>query len=351
MVKIPNNTKNDVIKIKLPHEELQKALQSISPSSELLKISEMEMQRLVNSVGETYKTLFQVLLPSIQESHKNLINSITPIFKSINQNVLEVLKPFSQTIKISELFNSTYANEISSLSLELSEFTKGIVSDKLAQNPFQILEESQSEKAIKYAHDELKFITEAEWVMGIRRIIRNGLNNNLPKRTIVHQLITLSRSDDFIKIIEGSLLEIPEIRKRKHLIMEAVKAHTERRYYLSIPIFLIQIEGMITDCLLARRIAIRGKVDRNKIHIRKNNNMRGNELEGLVNKVNRLAKGHGASILQKKSRIHVADDISKFRNSILHGYSCTYGKPLVSLQMLMLCLGLLCIFDSVKKHA
>lgn len=358
-----DNKQLEPLKFIFSPEDLSRSLEALVQNEEMLKRSSDAFA----SVGQVYQNLINNALPSIQEvqqnlattlkpaieaviksAQQNLAATLKPIIEEINNNALQATQAFLQIQKVSTLYHSVYSKEISSLSSVLSEFTKGIVSDRLAF-PLLSFEQSQTQEAHEYALHQLKFIKEAEWVVGIRRIIKNGLKKHLPKRTIVHQLISLSRGEDFVRIIEASLLEVPEIKKRKHLIMDAVNAHAERRYNLSVPIFLIQIEGMITDCLLARKIAIRGKDDKSKIHVRTKSNRPGNELKGLEDKVNRLSNRSDAIVLEKQSRIHVATDIRKLRNSILHGTSCAYGKPLVSLQMLMLCLGLLCIFDSVRN--
>ena len=52
---------------------------------------------------------------------------------------------------------------------------------------------------------------------------------------------------ELIKSISDSWWELPEFALRRELLSEAIQAHAERRYVLSIPALLPSLEGLITD--------------------------------------------------------------------------------------------------------
>ena len=91
-------------------------------------------------------------------------------------------------------------------------------------------------------------------ILPISVILRiNELKDPARTHSVVARLGAWLRSADF----RDDLMEsdvYPRSVKRMTIMRDALQAHSERKYSLSVPVFIAQAEGMLTDFLVQSRL-------------------------------------------------------------------------------------------------
>lgn len=154
---------------------------------------------------------------------------------------------------------------------------------------------------------------------------------------ITNRLLGLTRSDDFTARSNSYFSTSGVLRRRWRIVKQAYAAHRKREYALSIPALLAQVEGMFTDALILKNMAIRQD---NKLYARDSD---GNLKLGRKGKPVRL---HGLGQKVQNSRFREDDilrDLVGFftstlipeRNDIMHGSTTDYGRAKLSVQLVL----------------
>jgi hypothetical protein len=138
-------------------------------------------------------------------------------------------------------------------------------------------------------------------------------------------------------LIRGSILE-----RRWPIIKGALRAQAEKDYSGAIPVLLSQVEGVFTDALVIKKLAIPVPGERGKYHARGTDGKvkcgkRGKpvELEGLHQK---LDHSWYDDEHRKYVKELVFNRLIQERNAVLHGGWVEYGKPWLSVHaLLVLC--------------
>lgn len=133
---------------------------------------------------------------------------------------------------------------------------------------------------------------------------------------------------------EVEQLVLERLPARSHLLGEAFAAHRERRYALSIPVFLAQAEGLCDDALKGRGHLFSTKEARVQERIRLMEDLLAQEDSGFVQAILEPLK----AALPSSAPIHlweVSRDTLN-RHAVLHGRDTDYATELNSLRCISL---------------
>jgi len=155
---------------------------------------------------------------------------------------------------------------------------------------------------------------------------------------VTNTLLALTRSDEFVTDLEGLMESSPLLARRLPPLRAAMRAHKGKDYFLSIPVLLAQVEGLIADALIVKG-AIREKDKKlyvldtkGEIQIGKDNKTKVT-VSGLKPLVERSAWTKH-SVLAGVAGL-AADSLAPDRNAILHGRRHLYAQPKLSLVTLL----------------
>lgn len=356
--------KEKIEQLKESHMNLSLALRSSVIGSDFKKATEIASNTIksINQILLTNKT-YPIQKPSVLEVaslSKDFtapdivtIPTIAPNITATNLAQMTIdIKPLlnivGQAIAPMKEFIQNIGNTIKSINdkvaIEIQHFSS--IANKLAQSDtvikmlnFYNEEGKYILRAYEYAHDELKFMPNYSLFNTFHLAIKSGIKAKTPKRTLVNQLLSLSRKSDFrtllIEDLESSSLSV----KRRKIIMDVYECHCNRIYTVSIPMFLIQIEALLTEYLL--RI---GKAKKENGSIVKTKN--GQPYKGLSDKIKTIPND---SILDNEETSHLKTRVPSFRNEVLHGNTSSYTKPLYSLQLLIIMVHLFLILQDDRK--
>lgn len=163
------------------------------------------------------------------------------------------------------------------------------------------------------------------------------VDNRVRSAVVTNRLLGITRRQGFFDEIRLRFSESSVLSRRWRVIEQALIAHRNRHYAISIPTLLAQIEGIFTDALVLKGTV---KQDNGKLYARDpsgalklNKNGDPIELHGL-----RLKVKH--SDLQDEPLLHdlarfFTDYLVKGRNDILHGRIVDYDKAKLSVQLLL----------------
>ena len=199
-------------------------------------------------------------------------------------------------------------------------------------------------KNTKETNQILSLLEDSEYELAVdilqERYSQELLKINVPQRKaiVTKKLVQITASYEFNKDLE-KLFEDSHLRSRWPALKQALLAHQSRQYYLSIPVFLAQAEGMFTDLLVLKKIAYKkekaiyalagGFPKRNK---------RGKLVRlDTLNQKTIHAKGHFEE--DKFIEITVDAIVSRFvevRNGVFHGKINNYGTAANSTKALLL---------------
>jgi hypothetical protein len=155
---------------------------------------------------------------------------------------------------------------------------------------------------------------------------------------VTRKLATHTSSDIFVDELREEIEASQTMRRRWRVIEAALGAHASRKYDLSVPVFLAQIEGALGDAMFLKNLVAK---EGNKYYLL---DQTGNH------RVNRNGKRLPPVTLDtalKNARLEDQAELtaaSEFmsnvmvqrRNDILHGRDITYGRAKLSVQALLL---------------
>jgi len=154
---------------------------------------------------------------------------------------------------------------------------------------------------------------------------------------ITNRLLSLTRSDEFVVEMERCFYDSSVLQPRWSIIEQALIAHQSRSYALSIPTLLAQVEGIFTDALILKNMAVRmnGKLCAKDQHGKLKLGKDGKPVQsrGLGQKVQN-SKFRNDDILRDLVEFF-ADSLVSERNNILHGNHLTYDKAKLSVQLVL----------------
>lgn len=147
---------------------------------------------------------------------------------------------------------------------------------------------------------------------------------------VTRMLYSNTKKKLYREMVQNSFTESPKIMKRENAIIQAYNAHCKSEFYLSIPVFLAQIEGMISDYLVHSKICNR---DDYIIH------KKGLERKIIKSEIKNKEDMY-ANIYER-----VTNYIVDSRNAIMHGNNANYSSAKLSTELLLILLYLTTLFD------
>ena len=165
-------------------------------------------------------------------------------------------------------------------------------------------------------------------------------NPSCRQEFISEQILSATTSPEFEAAMKDKLGSAPALGKRWPIIESGLCAHTSGQHNLSVPLFLAQIEGLLTDALIAVGAAkrpIQGgavlSVDNPK-----------EKIIGLHNKATLYRTRCGESRYFSDSLVdYLADSLTPSRNSIMHGESLDYGTSETSAKAALALFSVVCM--------
>ena len=153
---------------------------------------------------------------------------------------------------------------------------------------------------------------------------------------VTNKLLYVTRSDHFADSLDDLFQNSSILCRRSNIVKQALHAHQNRNYALSIPVLLAQAEGILTDGLVLKSLVIR-KNDAHYVNVNKNGSPKLKKLIGLRSKIDK----DNVKLQNEKTLKNLVDSyIEKLipdRNRILHGADVSYAtKAKLSVQLLLL---------------
>ncbi|NOT05244.1 MAG: hypothetical protein HOP27_11655 [Anaerolineales bacterium] len=314
----------------------------------------------------------KALKDDISEEIKSFDDFRKTVFKHIdntNESIKESLRGISeittnQAKAISNILSPLTTQVISSLSSQISSIVAGAVS---ALSSATIIQSSLIpklpdlknifafvEQATRETNEFLNLLEKSEYEHAAV-ILEDRFTKELLKvrpdrqqAVITKKLMGITTDYEFANEMER-LFSISQLRGRWTAMKQALLAHQTHQYFVSIPVFLAQAEGIFTELLVMRNLAYKEK---NKVFALKDGSPKKNIKEKIIglNTLNEKvvhAKGHFDD--EKIIRITVDTLVGRFtskRNDILHGRINNYGNAKTSTQTLLLVFTLAGVLES-----
>lgn len=263
--------------------------------SEEFSSSLKEIQPVIKNLNRQMAAVYQTILQpmqALQEAYKEMMRPVTEFVELLNKQVPRYVRMMGQVFVYLKKQDEKEA-------VMIQEINKELIPHGWIFNPsFQA------------------FSTE--------KVYLQLKNKDVDK---VIETITNYFSDKVCKEIIERICSESEFSTRSHLIRDAFQAHCDKKYTLSIPVFLAQAEGAFMEHFQNKLYSTREKT-----YLRKNSsflksiNVMVESFENFIRDV--LAKSYG-----------IKDKIPEgifARNPILHGRTTNYGRKENSIKALLL---------------
>ncbi|MDE0608346.1 MAG: hypothetical protein OXH77_00340 [Anaerolineaceae bacterium] len=167
---------------------------------------------------------------------------------------------------------------------------------------------------------------------GLHKIDPEERQNILTKK-----LLEFVERQEFANEFESCTRLSPHLQARWPIIEQALEAHRNRKFFVSIPCLLAQLEGILVENLVTREILI---VENQEVFRRTDDssNPMGRKLRGLKEKAS-AAQGVRYERFNDMPE-YVMQRLTGERNSILHGQNNEYGRAELSVKLILLIFGL-----------
>jgi hypothetical protein len=229
----------------LERERLRELMARVIGGDPFRQIAELQSQiaRTFAPLSSTIANLQNALAP---------LHQIAPIIAQID-SITAAVAPMNA-------FASQFANLVSlptftfpKLALLSPNFADGIIG---AGQEFLVRFHAAHDAAtLTLESHQMRFVG---GILPISMILRiNELKDPARTHSVVARLGAWLRSVDFRDDLMESMNGYPRSIKRIAIMRDALQAHSEHKYSLSVPVFIAQAEGMLTDFLVQSRLVRR----------------------------------------------------------------------------------------------
>jgi hypothetical protein len=280
-------------------------------------------------IGELQSQIAKSFEP-LSASLASIQNALTPLHQIAP--IIAQLDSITAAFAPMTAFTTQFANIVSiptfkfpNLALLSPNFADGIIG---AGQEFLVRFHAAHDKAtMTLESHQMRFVGGILPISVILRI--NELKDPARTHSVVARLGAWLRSADFRDDLMESMRGYPRSVKRIAIIRDALQAHSERKYSLSVPVFIAQAEGMLTDFLVQSGLVRRAgasvyAVDPTTSTFRLDRNGKKIQLVGWDPKL-QSAKATANAVMQDLA----TDLVSAFvpqRNAILHGHALRYAE-------------------------
>lgn len=164
------------------------------------------------------------------------------------------------------------------------------------------------------------------------------IDERVRSAVVTNKLVARTSSDQFVDELRCAVEISQMMRKRWRVIERAVEAHASRKYELSVPVFLAQIEGTVGDIMFLKDLV---RKEGNKYYLvdecgNFKVNKKGKRLQAVT-----LAPALKNARLEQQGDLtsasaFMADVMVQRRNDVLHGRDVYYGRAKFSVQALLI---------------
>jgi hypothetical protein len=287
----------------------------------------MPAAHVLRHIAETQSSVAQAMIP-INSSWAAVQNAITPL-RQIGPLVTG-LDSLTSALQPMQAFADQVAQSLATVSFQVpnlsafrTTFTNGIIGTGQEfliryHAAYEVTTETLEAHQLRFAGGILPLYV----VMRISQLAN-------PTRSVIARLGGWLRSPQFRDELMESLGRFPRSRRRMGIMRDALRAHSERRYALSVPVFIAQAEGMLTDFLvqagLVRRVGARVfAADPASGDFKRGRDGKRIQLVGWDPKL-QSARLTADAIMEDLA----TDLVSVFvpqRNAILHGHALNYAE-------------------------
>lgn len=318
-------------------------------TSEKYPIDEEALSEFLIHKEQVDEELWEKIKEKAKEKQEERESAITLIFGNYRKVPIEaddLLRDFAspeQSVNIREnlatqisknktkIPASLYFDLIQTLSRDPEAKIREIVSPEIQEwlEPFTKIQKAL--KAIKnfqqkpiyekFEFNWLTFLT-LDQMLTLLQMHKEGKD-----KEIENMLMRVSKNESFFKNLLEELSEIPLFQPRLRVLKEALRAHVDGKYALSIPCMLAQIEGILWDIAHKKGFAIGTTIITPK---GKQKRVKGAYLLVDQTKLYDLMTDYLAEFFLNK--IYTAG----FRHSVLHGRNTNYDNAEDSMKLVML---------------
>jgi hypothetical protein len=179
-----------------------------------------------------------------------------------------------------------------------------------------------------------------------------SINPRVQAAVATNKLLAATRTTEFADELQTTICQSTVLKRRWSIIETALTAHRVRNYTVSIPLLLMQLEGIIADALILKGavMEINGKICQRGIDGKPVLHAPGSKAAGKPIEVKGLAPlvqrsdWKNADVLKLTADL-ITDYLAPERNKILHGRMMSYAQAHRSVRTL------LCIFILARELA
>lgn len=290
--------------IKIDHSVVQASMRSLIESLQVEASSVLQ-----NSIQSVMQDVMETVLAGFQQSVTLALQSLQ---QSINQSIQAIINDTIPKLDFGDLFSA------------LPDLTKLI-------REWERLENELEQTGYGFTlHLNV-------WTLGSLRDSAS-INPKVRDAALTNKLLAVTRGQKFEDVMKQTFKESSVLKRRLLIIERAFSAHRERNYTMSIPVLLAQLEGVVTDILILKRmVAPKGK----KLYIRNSDG------KIKLDSKNKPVQIHGLGQIVQHANVKdqevlnavvtvLTNQLVGDRNAILHGRRISYGTAKLSTQVLLL---------------
>jgi len=311
--------------------------QKIKTYSDFKIVAEKHVEEFNKNTAKTMKGFYESINKTlkIQEQMANIVGAVTKNLvldmQVVTSGITSMLANTIRTFDVARVVQATLIPSLPNLDVLFDFIEK---SKRETDEILILLEESEYELAIDVLQDRY-----------FRELLKIKISQR--KAVVTKKLVQITASYEFNKDLE-KLFEATCLGSRWHPLKQALLAHQSHQYYLSVPVFLAQAEGIFTDLLVLKKLAYKKEKMLYALangFPKKNRSGKLLRLDTLGQKTTH-AKGH----FEEDKFIEITVDaivgrFVKVRNGVFHGRINNYGTAANSTKALLLVFTLAGLFE------
>ncbi len=300
--------------------------EDLEPFDAIKQGFELYVRNLMQNISETFKKTLTPVIEQIALGLKQFASfqqtiidavqqSITPAISSLQTSLTGFMDRLQIEIPLGQLFQNL--PDLSEISKALADYVKAADSIEAGGFPFLLRYWTFGE------------ITQFVGVDEVDARIRNAV--------VTNKLLSLTRHDEFQAELENLFHASSVLKRRWHIVEEALLAHRSRNYAIAIPTLLAQVEGIFTDALILKQLVerVNGKLyaKDSSGNLKLDRNGKPIQLHGLGQKVNKSDLQN--EYLLKGLADFFTNHLVSERNEIMHGSNISYNRAKLSIQLIL----------------
>ena len=302
-------------------------------------------------IGTLLASLVQPIHKSVFQSTQQLLRATAPLASPVNQALAPTSESHSQSFFDSLPSLNSLNEQFIGVNTLVDLILRGDVGyrkeiSELHDKIYNALDEFEENDAALL--DDEGYLLRDSWF--IRTVIQlvgiHQVDHRVRAAVITNKLLGYTKKREFAESLEEHFNKTPILSRRWRIIENALDAHRNRGYLLSVPALLAQVEGILADALVMKEIVY---VDNGKVYSKNYRNGKPRELKGMYELANEVKKTE----LQENREFRMfanllIGSLARNRNMILHGRNVDYGKANLSVKLILYILGLA---DEISRHA